>query len=548
LKVHGHLAGIRTSDLKALEDLHTRRVPFDVLTTHELARTLAKFSHQTGRQSGVLVDRSGKVHFVVVGDATKLMLPDVGRMRAAEGRLRGLRLIHTHLYDEPRTRDDVVDLTRLRLDLVVAICLAPGEDRLLSVYYGHNVPVPEGSSQSPVRTYGPIPYAQIEENPAALVEGLEQEFARLRRSRRRAAAEGRVMLVQVLSRSEARHADERMRELEELSRTAGLEVAGKIRQIRDRVDPKTVLGKGKLDEVVIECMNLDVDVLIFDRDLTATQASGIARQTDLKILDRTQLILDIFAQRAESRDGKLQVELAQMKYLLPRLGQKDDSLSRLTGGIGGRGPGETKLEIGRRRARERVTRLERELEVLARQREQRRASRTRSDVPVVSVIGYTTAGKSTLLNTLTAADVLAEDKLFATLDTRSRRYRLPSGHTIVLSDTVGFIRDLPKELFAAFRATFEEAADADLLLQIVDASDPSYEIHLETTDKLVESLSLGHVPRLVVFNKCDLVPSARAAQLAFEHDAVAISALDRASLARLDERIERALRESGRIT
>jgi GTPase len=548
LKVHGHLAGIRTSDLKALEDLHTRRVPFDVLTTHELARTLAKFSHQTGRQSGVLVDRSGKVHFVVVGDATKLMLPDVGRMRAAEGRLRGLRLIHTHLYDEPLTRDDVVDLTRLRLDLVVAICLAPGEDRLLSVYCGHNVPVPEGSSQSPVRTYGPIPYAQIEENPAALVEGLEQEFARLRRSRRRAAAEGRVMLVQVLSRSEARHADERMRELEELSRTAGLEVAGKIRQIRDRVDPKTVLGKGKLDEVVIECMNLDVDVLIFDRDLTATQASGIARQTDLKILDRTQLILDIFAQRAESRDGKLQVELAQMKYLLPRLGQKDDSLSRLTGGIGGRGPGETKLEIGRRRARERVTRLERELEVLARQREQRRASRTRSDVPVVSVIGYTNAGKSTLLNTLTAADVLAEDKLFATLDTRSRRYRLPSGHTIVLSDTVGFIRDLPKELFAAFRATFEEAADADLLLQIVDASDPSYEIHLETTDKLVESLSLGHVPRLVVFNKCDLVPSARAAQLAFEHDAVAISALDRASLARLDERIERALRESGRIT
>jgi GTPase len=548
LNVHGHVAGIRKSDLKALEDLYTRRVPFDVLTTHDLARALAKFSHQTGRQSGVLVDRSGKVHFVVVGDATKLMLPDVGRMRAAEGRLRGLRLIHTHLYDEPLTRDDIVDLTRLRLDLVVAICLAPGEDRLLSVYYGHNVPVPEGSSQSPVRTYGPIPYSQIAEDPAALVEGLEQEFARLRRSRRKAAAEGRVMLVQVLSRAEAPHADERLRELEELSRTAGLEVAGKVRQIRDRVDPKTVLGKGKLDEVVIECMNLDVDVLVFDRDLTATQASGIARQTDLKILDRTQLILDIFAQRAESRDGKLQVELAQMKYLLPRLGQKDDSLSRLTGGIGGRGPGETKLEIGRRRARERVTRLERELEVLARQREQRRASRTRSDVPVVSVIGYTNAGKSTLLNTMTHADVLAEDKLFATLDTRSRRYRLPSGHTIVLSDTVGFIRDLPKELFAAFRATFEEAADADLLLQVVDASDPSYEIHLETTDKLVESLSLGHVPRLLVLNKCDLVPSSRAAQLAFEHDAVTISALDRASLSRLDERIERALRESGRIT
>jgi GTPase len=547
LKVHGHLAGIRASELKALEALYSKRVPFDVLTTHELARALAKFSHQTGRQSGVLVDRSGKVHFVIVGDATKLMLPDVGRMRAAEGRLRGLRLIHTHLYDEPLTRDDLVDLTRLRLDLVVALCLAPGEDRLLSVYYGHNVPVPEGSSLAPSRTYGPIPYAQIDENPAALIEGLEQEFARLRRSRRKAAAEARVMLVQVLSRAEARYADERLRELEELSRTAGLEVVGTVRQVRDRVDPKTVLGKGKLDEVVIESMNLDVDVLIFDRDLTATQASGIARQTDLKILDRTQLILDIFAQRAESRDGKLQVELAQMKYLLPRLGQKDDSLSRLTGGIGGRGPGETKLEIGRRRARERVTRLERELEVLARRREQRRSSRTRSDVPVISVIGYTNAGKSTLLNTMTHAGVLAEDKLFATLDTRSRRYRLPSGHTVVLSDTVGFIRDLPKELFAAFRATFEEASDADLLLQVVDASDPSFEIHLETTEKLIEALSLGHVPRLVVLNKCDLLPSSRAAQLAFEHDAVAISALDRASLARLDERIERALQESGRL-
>lgn len=547
MTIHGNLTGLRASDLKALEDLYTKRVPLDVLTTHELARTLAKFSHQTGRQVGVLVDRAGKVHFVIVGDATKLMLPDVGRMRAAEGRLRGLRLIHTHLYDEPLTRDDIVDLTRLRLDLVVAICLAPGEDRLLSVYYGHNVPVPEGSKQPAARTFGPIPYAQIDENPAQLIEGLEQEFARLRRSRRKTAPEGRVMLVQVLTRSEARVADERLRELEELSRTAGLEVAGSVRQVRDRVDPKTVLGKGKLDEVVIECMNLDVDVLIFDRDLTATQASSIAKQTDLKILDRTQLILDIFAQRAESRDGKLQVELAQMKYLLPRLGQKDDSLSRLTGGIGGRGPGETKLEIGRRRARERVNRLEKELETLARQREQRRSSRTRSEVPVISVIGYTNAGKSTLLNTMTNANVLAEDKLFATLDTRSRRYRLASGETIVLSDTVGFIRDLPKELFAAFRATFEEAADADLLLQVVDASDPNFETHLETTEKLIDELSLRHIPRLVVFNKCDLIPRSQAAQLAYEHDAVTISALDKRSLGILEERIARKLTEAGRL-
>src|SRR6185436_13464019 len=263
----------------------------------------------------------------------------------------------------------------------------------------------------------------------------------------------------------------------------------------DRIDPKFVMGKGKLDEVVVRAVERDAETLIFERNLSPAQISAIGKNTDLKIIDRTQLILDIFAQRAQSRDGKLQVELAQLKYSLPRLGQKDDSLSRLTGGIGGRGPGEAQLKT------------------LAKQRQQRRRRRSRQDVPVVSIVGYTNAGKSTLLNTLTHSDVLAEDKLFATLDTRSRRLRFPEEREVVITDTVGFIRDLPKDLFAAFRATFEETADADLLLHVVDAADPAKDQHVETTEKLLAELSLLDIPRLLVFNKIDLVPPAEAIAL-----------------------------------
>jgi GTP-binding protein HflX len=278
--------------------------------------------------------------------------------------------------------------------------------------------------------------------------------------------------------------------------------------------------------------------MVFDQNLTATQASTIASKTDLRVLDRTQLILDIFAQRAQSKDGKLQVELAQLKYTLPRLGQKDDSLSRLTGGIGGRGPGETKLEIGRRRARERLTRLERQLKDQKKQRAERRRRRHQEDCPVIAIVGYTNAGKSTLLNSLTNAGVLAENKLFATLDTRSRRLSLPQGNTVILSDTVGFIRDMPADLFAAFRATFEEAADANLLLELVDASDDEEAQHKKETAKLIEELGLAHVPRLRVYNKADRLDPATVEALGREADSLVISALERSSLAALIRELE----------
>jgi len=535
LEIYGDTSGLSPSDTKALQRIYRRRVPLDTLTTPDLTRALVGVSHATGRQVGVLVDRGGRVHHVIVGDASKLMLPDVGRLRAGAGRLRGLRLIHTHLRNEPLSRDDLVDLTRLRLDMVVAICLAPGEERPLCVYYGHNFPSLEETDEPPFRTFGPIPYAKAKDNPAEIIETLEQEFARAARARGVTAKDGRAILVHVCDKRSAGQAEDSLRELEELARTAGVEVVDRVLQVRDRVDPRYALGRGKLEDVVIRAMQLDAETLIFDRNLRPAQASNIAAMTDLKVIDRTQLILDIFAQHAESSDGKLQVELAQMRYLLPRLGQRDDALSRLTGGIGGRGPGETKLEVGRRRARERITRLQSQLKQLAKQREQRRSRRKRSGTPTVAIVGYTNAGKSTLLNALTGSDVLAEDKLFATLDTRSRSLRLPSGRDVIVTDTVGFIRDLPKDLFAAFRATFDETQDADLLLHVIDASDPCRAEHVETTEKLLVDLGLERIPRILVFNKCDRleVPQATLASRG-----VPVSALRPESLAPLKREIE----------
>jgi GTP-binding protein HflX len=344
----------------------------------------------------------------------------------------------------------------------------------------------------------------------------------------------------------SQRAKSRLAELESLAQTAGVAVVDRVIQLRDRIDPKLVLGAGKLEEVVLRAVDLDAETLIFDCDLSPAQASGLAQRTDLKVIDRTQLILDIFAQRAESRDGKLQVELAQLKYALPRLGQKDDSLSRLTGGIGGRGPGETVLEIGRRRARERVHRLERELTELGRKRRERRRRRVDAEIPVVAIVGYTNAGKSTLLNTLTGAGVLTEDKLFATLDTRARRLRLPSGRFAVLTDTVGFIREMPKDLFAAFRATFEEASDADLLLEVIDASDPEHEEHLETTEEVIEELGLAEKPRLRVYNKADRLAVEEFSAESTRHDGITLSGNDPASAARLLAPLELALTNGDR--
>jgi GTPase len=548
IEVYGNKTGLAPSALRALERLYRRRVPSDDITTPELTRSLVAVSLETGRQVGVLVHRSGQVDTVVVGDATKLMLPDIGRLRAAEGRFRGIRLVHTHLRGEALTRDDLVDLVRLRLDLVAAIQMAHGGEAR-SLVYAHNVPTDDASG-APYREIGPLPLHQAHIDVGRLMADLEAEFARRAGAREVKAKDGRAILVHVGDKSKGAkavlEADDSMRELRELARTAGTEVADCIVQIREHIDPKFVMGKGKLEEVVVRAIERDAGVLVFDRELSPAQASGIAKQTDLKVIDRTQLILDIFAQRAEGRDGKLQVELAQLKYAMPRLAQKDDSLSRLTGGIGGRGPGETKLEIGRRRAKDRVTHLERQLKQLAKQRAQRRRKRTREGVPTVAIVGYTNAGKSTLLNALTGASVLAEDKLFATLDTRSRTLRCGwagwGEREVVITDTVGFIRNLPKDLFAAFRATFEEAADADLLLHVVDASDSAKDDHARTVLSVLEELDLADIDRVLVFTKVDLLePPERWALERSHRDAAFVCGISRETTRPLIDRIAREL-------
>jgi GTP-binding protein HflX len=526
-------------------------VPFSVLTNTELTRGLCETSQLTRRQVGVLIDRNGEVAYVVVGDAAKLFLPDLGRVRAGSGRFRGLRLVHTHLRNEALTRDDLVDLTRLRLDLVAAICVsAEGEPR--SVYYAHCVPAHlgtgtgtgtgTGKASLPYRNFGPIPYSKLELNPQQLIGGLEEEFARASRTRQVTAKDGRAILLHVCEKSQAHNAEASLRELTELARTAGVDVADTVMQVRDRLDPKYVVGRGKLDDIVIAAMQEDADVLILDRNLNATQANAISAATDLKVIDRTQLILDIFAQHAQSQDGKLEVELAQTRYLLPRLGTRDDSLSRLTGGIGGRGPGETKLEIGKRRARERVAYLETRLRELQKRRDQQRKRRDQSTSPLVAIVGYTNAGKSTLLNALTGSDVLVENKLFATLDTRSRRMPIDLGEEIVLTDTVGFIRDLPRELFSAFKATFEEASAADLLLHVVDVADPAHEEQINTTIELLRELDLLALPRLIVFNKADLIEPEHAENIARRYEGVAVSATQRESLRALVVRMRQLLK------
>ena len=477
----------------------------------------------------------------MVGDARSIELPDWGRMRAGRGRLRGLRCIHTHVGDEPLTRDDLTDLALLRLDAMVAIATTaeglPGLAHAAALR-------PENADGAAVEHLEPAPPAKLDLDFRTFIREREEELARQSQTREVGAAD-RAILVSVTAGRRPYDVEMQLDELKELARSASVEVVGVVTQHRPRVDPKLMIGSGRLEELVIRAFQSDVDLVIFDQNLTPTQARNLAERLDLRVIDRTQLILDIFAQNAKTRDGKLQVELAQLRYRLPRLAQASDrSLSRLAGGIGGRGPGEQKLEVDRRRVRERVSRLERELATLRKQRESRRRRRTRRELPILSIVGYTNAGKSTLLRTLTETSVLVADRMFATLDPASRRLRFPREREVIVTDTVGFIRDLPRDLVAAFRATLEELEDADLLLHVVDAAAPDLERRIAAVRRVIEEIGVGGAPELLVFNQVDRLPPAAGAALADRFGAVAVSALRGTGLADLLAAVEDRLWES----
>jgi GTPase len=543
-EVFGNTLGLKPSQLHHLRRTYRRRVDAEAIVSPELARHLSEVSRETNRQIGVLLDRKGDVNAVIVGDARKLELPDVGRARAGSHRLRGLRLVHTHLNGEPLTRDDHTDLALLRLDLVAAIEV--GEDGLPGrVHYAHLLP--ENATGAMWKDDAAPSVHELTYDAIGGSLALEDEFARASALRRTGGRERALLVGFGEGRARGRAAAEAsLEELRELARTAGVAVVDATLQMRREIDPRFLIGKGKLEDILLRSMQLMADIIVFDWNLSPSQARGIAEATSLKILDRTQLILDIFAQRAQSADGKLQVELAQLKYLYPRLVGRDDSLSRLAGGIGGRGPGETKLEIDRRRVRDRITALERRIENLSANRAIRRKQRNEKDLPVISIVGYTNAGKSTLLNALTASKVLAEDVLFATLDPTSRRLRFPRDREVIITDTVGFIRDLPADLVNAFRATLEELGDADLLLHVVDASDPRLDDQVAAVEGILGDLGLLEKPRLLVFNKADKLPAGQAAQLAHLRGGVAISAQAKERLDELLRRCDRVLWSDGK--
>lgn len=510
---------------------------------------MTEISFETGRQIGVLINRKGQVEYVMVGTAKRIEMPDFGRARVSEERFRGLRCVHTQLSGEKLTQDDLTDLALLRLDLMASIQVDKETGLPNNVYSAHLVPTTaeklETEAQSlPYEFLKPNIPAHLDANFLSLINSLENEMARNRSTARsRQTNRDRVILVSVTT-GHLSEAEESLAELEELALSADVVVLDKIIQRRSKIDTKTVLGQGKLEELLIRAMRLGADLIVFDRELSPAQVRSLSEATDLKVIDRPQLILDIFAQRAQSSEGKLQVELAQLKYLLPRLIQGQNSaFSRLAGGIGGRGPGETKLETDRRRVRDKISHLEKQVENLRTQRQQRRKERMRRDVPIISLVGYTNAGKSTLLNTLTNSEVYAEKKMFATLDPTSRRLRLPVEKEIIINDTVGFIRDLPETLVAAFRATLEEIADSDLLVHVVDASSEQATAQIESVDKILTSLELNKIPRLIVLNKADLLDeiSLQALQrtILFDKDSesVAVSAIQPQTLKPLLEKV-----------
>ncbi|MCS7203608.1 MAG: GTPase HflX [Thermodesulfovibrio sp.] len=461
------------------------------------------------------------------------MLPELNDFPLGRKPLRGLRYIHTHLNKEQPNREDITDLRLLRFDLMVVLTHEKGLPE--NIYVAYLLPLGNDKQYEIISSN----LYSFRMNFKEFITNLEEEMLRARVVDMEDKRE-RAILISV-SNAPKYLLEEHMAELEELANSTDLVVIDKIIQRVKEINPKYLLGEGKLKELIIKAMDMGATLLVFDQNLTPSQIRAISEITELKVIDRSQLILDIFAKRAHSAEGKVQVELAQLKYMLPRLVGKGTAMSRLAGGIGGRGPGETKLEIDRRRIKERIHHLETELKKIALARQQRRKKRKEIGIPIVSIIGYTNAGKSTLLNTLTKSSVFVEDKMFATVDPSSRRLRFPEDRQIIITDTVGFIRDLPEDLVAAFKSTLEELEDAHLLIHLVDISNPQFENHIDSVNKILKELNLDKKPKILVFNKIDRVSPEEVRQICRRYNAIGISAINKDTLLPLVEEIKNKL-------
>ena len=524
--IHGNLEGIRQSVLEEMERLYDAQFARDEYLPDRLLRALVRFTTLINREILVYLDRNGAVLEIAVGSISSISLPELHLRRNLE-RLTGFRCVHTHPGGDARlSQVDVQALRLLRLDSMGSVGVAQERATgIMAAFLGE-----AEYDQLSVVTFGPVKPGRI---PQQLwMREIELAEERVRRAVERGGvteSAERAMLISTDS-------EDSLEELAGLAKTAGALVVKSVLQRRTRPDPGTFIGAGKAQELSLECQALQVDLAILDDELTGAQQRNLEAALGARVIDRTALILDIFAQRAQSAEGKLQVELAQMKYRLPRLIGLGQSLSRLGGGIGTRGPGETRLEVDRRRIRRRIDELEKQLAEIKRQRDMRRARRDKQEKTVVALVGYTNAGKSTLLNALSGADVLVEDKLFATLDPVMRAVALPENRECLLVDTVGFIRKLPHQLVEAFRSTLEEALYADLLVIVSDLSSPFYLQQRQTVLEVLRQLGCEGKPVVEALNKADRANWDGAIEPA---DAVVISAATGEGLDRLLAQISR---------
>ena len=536
-KLQGNTRSLSPSLLKRAQRLYTRRLDETELVPLEFAREIYEVAHKLSRRVGVLISREGVIEEVIIGSRDILYLPDLGRYRLGAGRLRRLRLVFSDLSSGPAANlptDIITDLEKLRFDAVVGV--KSNANGNTAIAYAHLLP--SGGSRKEVLA----DMSQLDMDFQQFISELEGELSATSLGKDGPLKNGAVLIH--VSDKPLSQITTSLDELNELAKSAGVEILDRVIQ-KKKPDIKSVLGKGKLEETVLHCLRLGAEILIFDTELRPAQWRVITNLTELKIIDRSMLILDIFAARAQSADGALQVELAQLKYNLPRLVEKDVGLSRLSGGIGGRGPGETKLEIGRRRIRDRITDLEKRVQKVRGQRELRRKRREANETPLVAILGYTNVGKSTLFNLLTGSNVIAENKLFATLDPFQRQLVIPDEdgdlYRAIITDTVGFIRDLPAELKNAFRATLEELYSATIALHVIDASDKKVLTQMEAVKKILVEMDLDGLPIITVINKSDIASQEDVDSLQNLTDGIVISAVTGAGIDELLSAVRHAL-------